>query len=360
MKEERSERILRLHNREGKGINIRLRKYQEGDEQGMISCIRDEYADTYFRQEFYDAGYIRRMARGGKITFLMAVTDKGEVAGMMVLKRFYPQESMCEIASQIFRKKYRGYGLAMPFFEYGMRFVMERTYTSALCLPVMFHNVTQRLLLRLGMHATGLMLNVFDMGCVTHSYDNGRNQKHSQGIQIRAMDKQDAGILYIPDEHLVFCQSIYGTLGVESRFAGTDSQSEETESHGEFPACSEIEYTNNDVHKSLVIRINRIGRDLEERIRQLFSQYPLRGRQTAVVLLNCNDAGAVWGYEILKGMSFFFAGLRPLCGEWEYMVLHHSGEVKIYFEDYSKNGEFDDLVRYIESCYKRRIDTTSS
>lgn len=347
------QQILSLRNREGESITVQLRKYREGDEKGMIACIRDEYADTYFRKDFYDPEYIRKTAQEGKITFLVAITGKEEVIGMMVLKRFYPRESMCEIASQIFRKQYRGYGLAMPFFQYGMGLLLEGDYSAAFCLPVMFHDVTQRLLQRLNMHATGLMPNVFNLDYVTHSYHNGRNRKHSQGIQVRAFKKKDAGTLYIPEEHGAFCQNIYDTLGVAYRFAEIDKNTAE-ELYEKFPTCSDMEYANNDVHKSLEIRVHRVGRDLEKQIMQLYTRYPLKNHQTAVLLLNCNDAGAIWGYEILKQMGYFFAGLRPLCSNQEYMVMHHPGQVEIYFEDYSTSGEFDALVKYIEGCYRQR------
>lgn len=360
MRAKKIQQMMILRNHRGESLTIQLRQYREGDEEGMISCIRDEYENTYFRRELYDSEYIRKKAKEGGIVFLVAVTDRGEIAGMMILKEFYPRESACEIASQILRKKYRGFGLAMLFFEYGMGILLSRLYAAALCLPVMFHNVTQRLLQRLKMHATGMLLNVFDLNHIVHSYNNGRNKKHSQGIMIRALEKKDAGTLYIPEEHGVFCRCIYGALGAVGRIVEIDEQDAEAEPYEEVPTCSEIEYINDNVQHSLEIRVFRIGRDLEHRITELYMRYPLRGRQTAVLFLNCNDAGAVWGYGILKKMGYFFAGLKPLCGGPEYMVLHHPGKVKIYFRDYYTDGEFDALVRYIDDCYRQRCGTHTS
>lgn len=375
------EQILVLENREKKSITVRLRQFRAGDENGMITCIRDEYGETYFKSGFYDPEYLRKEAEEGIITFLIAETDEDGIIGMMILKEFYPNESMCEIASQIFRKKYRGYGLAMPFFEYGMELLLSRDYSAAFCLPVLFHDVTQRLLYRLGMRATGLVMNVFDMDHITHSYNNGRNRKHSQGIQIRAVGKKDAGILYLPEEHYSFCQDIYEALGAVYTMAeaeiritsGNEDGGEEnaeaamirTASDGanedkakeptvELPTYTEMEYVNDDLQHSLSVDIRCVGKDLRERITRLYTRYPLRGRQTAVIFLNCNDPGAVWAYEILQEMGYFFTGLKPLCSEREYMVLHHAGEVEIYFEDYWVSGEFANLIRYIETCYKER------
>lgn len=356
----KTEQILVLENREKQSITVRLRLSRAGDENGMIACVRDEYGDTYFKSGFYDPKYLRKEAEEGVITFLIAETDEDGIIGMMILKEFYPKESMCEIASQIFRKKYRGYGLAMPFFEYGMGILLSRGYSAAFCLPVLFHDVTQRLLYRLGMRATGLVMNVFDMDHIIHSYNNGRNRKHSQGIQIRAVGKQDAGTLYLPEEHYGFCRDIYASLGAVFTIAAADirrlpdGDNHETDDQTQrLPVYTEMEYANDDLQHSLTIDIRCAGRDLVKRITKLHTRYPLQGKQTAVIFLNCNDPGAVWAYETLQEMGYFFTGLKPLCSEREYIVLHHEGEVEIFFEDYWVSGEFANLIGYVETCYKK-------
>lgn len=356
----KTEQTLVLESRGKQPINVHLRLFRTGDENGMIACIRDEYGDTYFKTGFYDPEYLRKEAEEGVITFLIAETDEDGIIGMMILKEFYPKESMCEIASQIFRKKYRGYGLAMPFFEYGMKLLLSRNYSAAFCLPVLFHDVTQRLLYRLGMRATGLVMNVFDMDHITHSYNNGRNRKHSQGIQIRAVGKRDAGVVYLPEEHYAFCRDIYASLGAVFTIATADIRripdNEEHEAQdrtGQLSVYTEMEYVNDDLQHSLTIDIRRTGRDLAKRITKLHTRYPLQRKQTAVVFINCNDPGAVWAYEVLQEMGYFFTGLKPLCSEREYIVMHHEGEVQIYFEDYWVSGEFANLIGYVETCYKK-------
>lgn len=351
---------LTLHDRQGKEQKFLLRKSRPGDEEGMLACIRDEYGETYFKRDFYRPEYLRQEAESGHITFLVAEqTASRETAGMLILKEFYPEESMCEIASQIFRKKYRGYGLAMPFFEYGMDILLSRNYSAAYCLPVLFHDVTQRLLQRLGLIATGFVLNVFDMEHTTHSYQNGRNVKHSQGIQIRALGKRDAGELYIPGEYQEFCRMIYDRLGVryqiraeeQKQAAGQQEQKPDTgKKYRPLSSCMSVRQDSS--QSSLEIRVRRTGADLPEQIKAVHSRYPLTGRQTANVFLNINDEHAVWAYERLKGMGYFFTGLKPLCSEREYMVLHNPGEVEIYFEDYVLSEEFDEMRQHIATVLK--------
>lgn len=339
---------LYLTNKEGTSLILCLRKYIPGDENGMIACIRDEYGSTYFKRNLYLPEQIRKESDNGHITFLVAETLSGEIACMLILKDFTPEESMCEIASNICKKQYRGYGLAMPFFEYGMKILKSRHYSAAYCLPVLFHNITQKLMYRLGLQATGFLLNVFDMRRITHSYHRDRNQKHSQGIQIMALEKKDAGTLYLPTEHTQFCKKIYDSLGVSYRIR--------EEGQKKLPVRSRIQAKQDILQSSLEVRIHKVGRDLPEQIEKLHAQYPLTGKQTANVFLNVNDSNAVWAYRQLTGMRYFFTGLKPLCSQREYMVLHNTGEVEMYLEDYVLTKEFKELAEYVEKNKQDRSE----
>lgn len=353
-------KVLHLKNKQKRSLTITLRQYRPGDEEGMIACIWDEYGDTYFKRGFYEPIYIKEESDNGHIIFLVAQTKAGEIAGMLILKNFLPKENMCEIASQIFRKKYRGYGLAMPFFEYAMEILLKSNYSAAYCLPVLFHDVTQRLLYRLGLRATGFIMNVFNMRNITHSYHNGKNTKHSQGIQIRAVDKQDAGTVYIPYEHQAFAAKVYDSLGVKycigqesgDRLGRVTSGS--SNSLSALPPKSLISFWQNELQSSLEIEICIVGEDLANRISDLHKKYPLKGAQTSNVFLNCSNKNAVWAYHVLEEAGYFFTGLKPLCGKYEYMVLHNPGEVKIYFDDYVVSSEFTKLLNYVRKAYEDR------
>lgn len=345
------EKQIKLTNKKGECLILRLREYQEGDEEGMICCIRDEYGDTYFKKGFYRSEYIKKQAEDGSITFLVAQTMSGEIAGMLILKQFYPEETMCEIASQIFRKKYRGFGLAMPFFQYGMEILLSRSYSAAYCLPVTFHPVTQILLYRLGLRAAGFVLNVFDLEKIVHSYQNGRNTKHSQAVQVMPVGKRNAGTLYIAPEHHGFCRTVYESMGAAYQFA---RKKETCCMPEEIPEKSSISYINDEIQSSLEIRIYRAGRDLKGQMEKIQSRFPLKGKQTANIFLNCNEPCSVWAYECLKSMGYFFTGLKPLCSQKEYMILHNPGETAIYFEDYAVSDEFASLLYYVRACYEEQ------
>jgi len=351
------EKTLILRRKTEEPFSVRLRPYREGEEAGMIACVREEYGNTYFKQWFYSPGRIRQEKETGAITFLVAESEEDGIVGILILKQFAPEEAMCEIASLILRRKYRGYGLAQPFLQYGLDIILSRSYSAAICLPVLFHKITQRLMYRLELRATGMLLNVCDLECITHSYENGRNRKHSLGIQVRAMEKRDAGTLYIPAEHREFAGRIYDSLGVVWQMAD-EHENEKVEEEWS-RKYSVISWKNDSLQKSLEICIYCVGQDLEKQIRRLHSRHPLVGAQTAVLFLNCNDPQAVRGYEILHKMGYFFTGFKPLCSDREYMVLHHPGEIRIYFEDYQVSEDFASMIEYLKSCYEERVQNVS-
>lgn len=347
----KTEKLLQLQNKDRKRLTLRLRESRPGEEKAMINCIRDEYGETYFKRDFYKPEYLKKEAASGHITFLVAEDQEGEIAGMMILKEFYPEESMCEIASQIFRKQYRGYGLAKPFFEYGIRILQSRSYSAAYCLPVLFHAITQRLLYSQGLRAVGMLLNVFDLGKVTHSYENGRNTKHSQGIQVMAVNKRDAGALYIPREHKAFVDNLYGRLKVRYRIS-TEEKEEP------IPPEGSIQYRFDAKQSSMEIYMPCIGKGALEHIRFLQTIHPLKGKLTYNIFLNVNDSSAIRAYRILKKRGYFFTGLKCLCSEKEYMVLHHPGEVAVYLEDYVLSSEFAVIASYVKGCYQELYGKT--
>jgi len=337
-----------LYDHTGRQETFTIRLYHRGDESGMIDCIRDEYGDTYFKRELYREEYIIREAEEGRCTFLTAEAQDGVIAGMTMLKQFYPQENICEVASVIIRKRYRGLGLSRLLFRFAMEILVEKKYSAAYCLPVLFHDVSQRLMYREGLKAVGFMLNLFDLGCVSHSYENGRNTKHSVGIQVRALEGKNAGTLYLPKEHEKLMKEIYKSLGVSCRV-------ESGKGGKTMPDRGKVSYTRSAEQSSLEIYVHAIGKDTHGQVRELLGQFPLTGKQTANILLNCSDSHAAFLYRKLEKMGFFFTGVKPLCGvREEYMVLHHPGEVRIYFEDYVVSSEFAWLLEYVRKCCENR------
>lgn len=323
--------------------SVWLREYRVGDEQGIIDCIRDEYGNSYVKAQWYSKTAIWENAVTGRCIFIVAQLPNREIAATTALAKTQRKNaSVYEIAAQVVKKKYRGHGIAQRIFEYSLKLLEDKNVSAVFSQPVLFHDITQRLLCGLGFHAVGIVPNIFDLEVLHHSYDNGRNAKMPLGIQARAAGRQTAGRLYLPKQHRDFIVRRYEELCAEYEIA--DGSAGDCKKLPE----SSISYQYNRTHQHLEITIFAVGIDWERQLKQLLRTYPLRGKNTANVFLSMNDANAVCVYHWLSRRGFFFTGLMPLCSDKEYMIMHHMGETPFYFEDLKLNREFETIANYIE------------
>jgi hypothetical protein len=324
-------------------LNLTIRLFKNSDTEGVIECICSEYGDTYFKKQFYDPDYLIKVHSENTVTFVVAETDEHEIAGIIALKSFFPGEIMCELASEILKKEFRGYGLSEHMIRFGANVIEERCYSAIYSLPVTFHSITQRLLQRIGLTVTGFIFSVFITDKVESSYEYGQCMKHSQGIQIKAMEKQNAGNIYIPKELQPIAQRIYNKLGVAFQIFLPDAEQ---------IICEEkktmLYYTNDDIHKNCAITLMKIGSDINVQILNICSKYRDIPLQTFNIFLNINDPNAVYAYEILKNSGFFFTGFKSLCSNNEYMVMHNNNGIEMYLDDYDLIEEYKDLMQLIK------------
>lgn len=338
-------------NNESRMLTVILRTCEPGDEEGMIACIRDEYGETYIKPDFYEPAYLRKAAGSGTYTFLVAQTNAGEIAGILVLETSGQGEMLCEIESLFIRKKYRGYGLSFPLLQYGTELLQKekRGYAVACSRPVLFHPVTQKALYRMGFRATGFLLNIFDAAKTVPSFGRGKQSKYSVGLQLLPLGKKDAGMLYAPPEHSAFLEKIYRGLPMNFQMGQSDGNGRR-----KMPAVSELLCRQDRRQKSLEIWIRHIGADLPGRMEKIQTTYALTGKQTANVLLNINERGAVWAYGQLTKRGYFFTGIKSMGNAGEYMALHHPGEVECFFEEFAVSPEFAEILNYVGRQYERR------
>lgn len=338
---------MELHSKDNRVLRVHFRLFEPKDVNEVIACIRDEYGDTYFKRDFYSPEYIIEAHETGHIHFIVAQTDEGDIAGFMILKHFLPDEQMIEIASQIFKKKYRGFGMAKKLFDYGMELLEDMPCSGIYCLPVTFHAISQRLLNERGLRATGFIFSIFDMEKIKQSFGGFRNKKHGQAVQVKAKDKQRAGVLYVPREHRAFTEEVYSRLNVSFSL----------ESILQIPEGIDTEAvcTSDFNNANCAVIVTRPGMNIVRCVTEKLAPCLNMPGITCNVFLNINSPYAVFAYRQLRKQGFFFTGYKALCSEREYMILHHPMDVKIDFRDFAVSNEFQWVLDYIEPLYHERM-----
>lgn len=328
------------NSRTNKKISVNFRNFEPKDVDEIIFCIREEYGENYFKPQFYNPNYLIKLNETGKVKFLTAETDKGEVAGILALN---PRGVTCEISTGIVQKKYRGFGIIKKLFEMSVAEIQKmKNFYAGYCRTVMYHATTQKLMEEINFEPCGFLMSEFltDELC-----NDDINLKQPHGILIKNISRAKANKIYISNEHNQFAENIYKNLRVEIEI---DNQTYD------FAEDSKIYCENDELQKSCSIFVNVAGKDMIEKITAIEKKFaaPL---QTFNVFLNLNHKSANLAYEKLKGAGYFFSGIQAICAENEFMIMHNPNGTPINFDKFAVTDKFSKVRDYVKKFYDGNV-----
>lgn len=330
----------------GESRTFTLRPYREGDEQGMIACIRGEYGDSYFKRDFYDAEKLRHKALGDSYVFFVAESE-GVIAGMEIFALFHEYgDDFIEPASQILRTDMRGYGLASELVEYTFRLAKAMKPSALFVHAVTFHDITQHVCGGQGMQPTGFRLGSFMTSRMQNSYPKGRCPKHSEGIMILPVEKRAAGTVYVPKELTDTVRDCYDRLQMSFELCNDKADYKN--------AQCELSEVTDELQRTVLISVHAYGADLAEQVQRLMQQHT-EPYWTYQITLSASDGQLLTAYEQLKQLGFFFTGVKAACGDTEQIYMQWCGDLELYMEDYVLTEEFARMRERIRNLYDRRI-----
>ncbi len=325
-----------------------LRPFVPGDEEAVMQCVREEYGDSYYRREFYDRDLLMDMVSSGGLHLFVA-TCNGETCGIQTIISYEPEESRVEAASQIFKKKYRGYGLPFELVKYTYEYADTLHPSCIYASCVVFHPATQQMCQDVGMIPVSFNLGSHLTSVMSNSYVLGKSEKYAQAILVKPVDKLDAGVVYAHRDVYMIVSRIYSDLGVRYSLVGaTGEESPEAET-----GRTELSLKVNDREQSVMIYVKRIGRDVGEAVRKVMDAHR-GGYWTIQLILPSDDPASVRAYETLTGLGFFFTGIRPLCCAHEQITMQYVGDVRFEFDDFRLTSEFRGLLDQILKFYEER------
>ena len=334
--------FMTLKNIEGKEISVRFRQFQPSDATEIVKLIRDEYGEKYHKRNLYDTDYIIRQNDSGALMFHVAEMVGGEVIGCLALKR---EGTAYSIATGIILKKYRRYGMFFPFAKYIAAQIRQLDKVSAIyCRMILYHDITQKLMARLGLKACAFVPSLILADKFQHSYDRDDNLKLTLGIMIRKVSKHDAGKIYLPVEQIKIAQDIYNSLKVKYELDSTENI---------LAGESKISVDNDAVQQNCTIEIDFAGANLVNQIRAVHEKFS-GDYQTFNIFLNVSDKSAVAAYNELVKLGYFFVGFKPICSDREIMILHNPRNVAIDFDKLKLIEEFEFLREYVKKMYGSR------
>lgn len=331
-----------FENADGNKISVRFREFEEKDADAIVNLIREEYGEKYTNQNMYDKNFIIQSYKANKIIFQVAELEGGEIVGCLNIQKNLPRDEYGNMGTGIVSKHFRQYHLFQPLIKFVMEEIYNRRESSAICAYlVMYHEITEKLIDRLGLTPCGLVPQKVLVANAQNSYAKGKNLKYTSVFAVTKVLQNDAGKIYLPVEHAKFAERIYSSLKVHSEII-----SYKINLKGE----SKIVVEDSPEQKYTAIYVDDSGADLAEKISEIESAR-LDDLQTFNIFLNISDEKAVAAYEVLRGFGYFFAGFKPLGGTREVMILHNPKKVKINFEELKATDHYLPLKNYVKKCY---------
>ena len=336
-----------FENADGGKISVRFREFKESDTDAIINLIREEYGDKYQHKEYYDANILIQLHRSGEIIFIVAELESGEIIACLNMEKNLLHDEYTNMGTGTVAKAYRHYHIFQPLIKFVMEEIYKRRESSAISANlVMYHDITEKLIDRLGLIPCGLILQkilVANYSQVSYA-GKGKNLKYTSVFAVTKVLQNDAGKIYLPVEHQNFAEKIYSALKVHHEII-----TYKINLKGE----SKIVVEDSPEQKKTLIYVDNSGADLIEKISEI--ENARRDElQTFTLFLNISDEKAVAAYEVLRGLGYFFAGIKPLGGVREVMILQNPKKVPIYFEELKATDHYLPLKNYVKKCYDNR------
>jgi hypothetical protein len=203
---------------------------------------------------------------------------------------------------------------------------------------------SQRNHIEFGYHMTGLLLNdyIYD---TTAEYLRGLSLPVKQTVLVACLPraKKDAGILYIPPSYRDYIVGVYKPMGITfSEGSG--------ERLTDFPSIYNLD--NMTEHRYCELLVQKPGDDFKEVLVKMLGQYGGPENQSFTVFVNLNDPGCPHACRLLEEQGFFFTGIQPLSGQYEYLLMHYSPALPVPFDRVVVVPEFKERFDYIHHLYQ--------
>ena len=330
-------------NKSGEKISVCFREFQPSDVQAIIDLIREEYI-CYLKPQYLNPETLIDLHRRSEVVFYVVQTQEGKIVACLNDQK-NSQNKFSDMGTGIIAKDYRQFRLFEPLIKFVMDEIYKKNQASAICAHlVMYHQITEKLIDRLGLKPCAFELQVMAVDKWQPAYQNRKTAKHSLVFTTKKVTQNDVGKVYLPQEHLDFAENIYNSLDVDFKIV-----SEKNPLQGK----TEIEVGDVLDHKYTAILVKNAGVDLAEKILEVEKsrQDPL---QNFNLFVNTSQPQAVTAYEVLRELGYFFTGVEPLGGNRELMVMNNPKKLKIYFEEMQATAHYLPLRNYVQKCYESR------
>jgi hypothetical protein len=335
---------VRVYSKQGESLQVNLRFAGIDDSEAIIELLKKQHGTNY-PKKMYDPDYLRDRIELEDLQIALAVTDSDGIIGLIGTNRDNLFLGSIALIMLVIKLESRGFGLGKILPEFLLQSTDQDRYSSIYGHCMTVDVITQTNLSRLGCNLTGILLN----GCIHDRMSEYARRispalpfKEALVVTCLPRAKTEAGPLY-GSAYAGYISAVYRRLGVAF-----------TLHEGVRPPdalVSDLTVHQEEEQKYAEFFLTHTGLDFSDRIRRMLNQYSGR-EQTFNGFVNLNDPGCPYACGILEDLGFFFSGLQPLSGPYEYAIMHYSPFLEVPFEQLAIVSDFKESFDYIWNKYK--------
>jgi hypothetical protein len=335
-----------VYNKKGDAREIIIRFARPDEASQMITLLKKQHGSCYY-QKMYEENYVRKLIEDKVLQVALVETAEGVLMGMTgAIEKDFP--GTITFTMLMIKPKMRGFGLGKTMQVFLRDAIPFDGFASIYTHCMTLDTITQKNQIEFGYRMTGLLLNC-------SIYDLNSPPEYLAGVSLPFKDtlivaclpcsKQDAGILYAPLSHAAYIEEVYISLGVACK-TGKGGENEAA------PVQSNYSIHQDERQRYCEVFIREAAQDIDNILDEILRQYAAQEHQTFNVFVNLNDPACPYVCCILEKRGFFFTGLQPLSGNYEYMILHYSPSIQVPFDKIAVVPEFNKQFLLIQKLYK--------
>lgn len=312
--------------------------------EGHISCIKDEYDDSYPYTDYIDAKKLTQFLAKDKLIINVVYTMDGEPIATLILNEQVDFSGVGVVGMSAVKKKYRGFGIFRLQLHAIMCHDFAKRLNSFLIYATTYHSISQRVASQTGFIPCGFNFDILDNINFRHSYKS-YGIKRTLAVCVKPHIIKDVGAITVPPIHKDFIENVYKRMGVSY------SHQEKTP----LKRQTQFRIKEDEFHQTGYITVHECGEDLVQCMRPLLEEKINSPFHTINLLLNMKDSSVVVGFELLLQMGFLFSGIQPLSQDGEYILMHHQKSVLLELDNFVLDTTYIPIFEYIKKHIKMEV-----
>lgn len=309
--------------------------------EGLLTCLREEYGDTYIDRRVYDLDWLMAETRAGRLLTGVTFTEGGEPAGCLCLRENPPFAGVGDLCMHVVRKAYRGCGVGTPLVAWLMARPETARFSAIGSHNATFHILSQRESYACGLRPCGMLFSLYLSRGFVHSHANV-GDKLSYAVAAMPLDRTPVR-LCLPAHWRAFAEEYYASVHTPIQWVEEEAPAER----------SDLAVLPDETHCTLTLHLRRCGADLGERVSALLAEYGPRPMETVSLALALSDPAAAWGCGVLEALGFRFSGLQPFCRGEQYLLLHHPLSVPIPFDGMQIDSAYQPMFQAVRAAFSK-------